>query len=317
MVGIFVAVLLIIFGSTMATLAPGSVPATGVRSRPARALDRLGIPGSRGATRLLGFGLMLVGGIIILSSAIVVVGVGQVGVQHFLGRVDRDPLPQGVRFINPFATVIKMSTREQGFPSDGSIEHMEAQTSEQMNVALDVAILYRLDGARAPELYQRLGTQDQIEQRIVLNAVRNGVRDAIATQSINQVFSPNRKDLAVNMKQAIQTKAGDRIEVLEVFVRDIQAPPTVRQAIESKLQREQQVAQEKFQTEIIQERARQKIEEAKGIAEAQRIVNTDLTDRYLVLRYIEALQNLPAGSLVIAPTNAGMPILVQQGGRKP
>lgn len=295
MLGIVIAVVLIVFGSAVIAFAPASSP---VRSR--------------GATRLAGSGIMAIGLAVVVASAIVVIDVGEVGVQHFLGRVSPTTMTQGVHVINPFASVEKMSIREQGFPSDGTIEHMEAQTSEQMNVALDVSLLYRLDGKRAPELYQRLGTQSQIEQRIVLNAVRNGVRDAIATQSINQVFSPNRKDLAVAMKQAIQQKAGDRIEVLEVFVRDIQAPPTVRQAIEAKLQREQQVSAERFQTEIIQERARQKVEEAKGIAEAQRIVNTDLTDRYLVLRYIEALQSLPAGSLVIAPTNAGMPILLNQ-----
>lgn len=299
MFGIIVAMLLVIAGSALATVAP--------RSAVAR---------SRGVTRLAGLAVMAIGFVIALANAITVVDVGEVGVQHFLGRVSQKPLPQGVHVINPFASVEKMSIREQGFPSDGSIEHMEAQTSEQMNVALDVSLLYRLDGTRVPELYQRLGTERQIEQRIVLNAVRNGVRDAIATQSINQVFSPNRKDLANAMKQAIQQKAGDRIEVLEVFVRDIQAPPTVREAIEAKLQREQQVSAERFQTEIIQERARQKVEEAKGIAESQRIVNTDLTDRYLMLRYIEALQNLPTGSLVIAPTSGGIPILLNPGAQR-
>jgi prohibitin 1 len=295
MFGVIVAVLFIAVGSVAMTFAPASL-----------------VPRSRAIVRLSGMGLMVLGVLIFLANAVVVVAVGEVGVKHFLGRVDSDVLEQGVHVINPLASLEKMSVREQSFPSDGSIERMEAQTSEQMNVALDVSLLYRLDGQRAPELYQRLGSQQQIEHQIVLNAVRNGVRDAIATKSINEVFSPNRKELAAAMREAIQTKAGDRIQVVEVFVRDIQAPPTVREAIEAKLQREQQVAAERFQTEIIQERARQKIEEAKGIAEAQRIVNTDLTDRYLVLRYIEALQNLPAGSLVIAPTNAGMPILVNQ-----
>lgn len=56
------------------------------------------------------------------------------------------------------------------------------------------------------------------------------------------------------MLQEIQAKAGDRIEVLEVFVRDIQAPARVRTATGEKLQREQQVEQEQFQTQIIQER---------------------------------------------------------------
>jgi regulator of protease activity HflC (stomatin/prohibitin superfamily) len=224
-------------------------------------------------------------------------------------------LEQGVHIVNPLAAIEKMSVREQNFPQDGGIERMDAQTSEQLTVTLEVAILYKIDGQRAPELYQRLGTEEQIKNRIVLNAMRNGVRDAIATKSINDVFSPNRRELAAAMSEAIQTKAGDRMEVIEVFVRDITAPPTVKDAIEAKLAREQQVQSERFQTEIIQEKAKQKIEEAKGIAEAQKIINVDLTDRYLMLRYIEALQNLPQGSLVIAPTQGGLPLLLNPGNR--
>lgn len=301
MTGVVLAALMIL-GGTGIRLLGRSLPAGRTR-------------GSAAAVKLGGWILTIAGAAILFASTVVLIEVGEVGVKHFLGRVDLDPLEQGVHVINPLASVEKMSIREQNFPNDGGVERMDAQTSEQLTVALEVAILYRIDGTRAPELYQRLGSEDQIKNRIVLNAVRNGVRDAIATKSINEVFSPNRRELAAAMKEAIQDKAGDRMEVLDVFVRDIQAPPTVKDAIEEKLAREQQVAAERFQTEIIQERATQKIEEAKGIAEAQKIINVDLTDRYLMLRYIEALGSLPEGSLVIAPTQGGMPILLDPRNR--
>ena len=265
---------------------------------------------SPAALKFAGTVIVALGVVVLISSSVVLVRVGEVGVKHFLGRVDPDVLEQGVHVVNPLASIEKMSVREQSFPSDGTIERMDAQTSEQLTVSLEVSILYQIDGQRAPELYQRIGTEEQIKNRIVMNAVRNGVRDAIATRSINEVFSPNRRELAATMKSEIQLKAGDRINVVDVFVRDITAPVTVKEAIEAKLAREQQVAAERFQTEIIQERAKQKIEEAKGISEAQKIINVDLTDRYLMLRYIEALQNLPQGSLVIAPTQGGMPLLL-------
>jgi len=270
---------------------------------------------SPNAIKMAGNLVTALGAVILAASAVTVVGVGEVGVKHFLGRVDQDVLEQGIHVVNPLASIEKMSIREQNFPLDGTVERMEAQTSEQLTVALEVSLLYRFDGTQAAELYQRLGTEDQIQSRIVLNAVRNGVRDAIATKSINEVFSPNRRELATAMRDAIQLKAGNRLQVIDVFVRDIAAPPVVRDAIEQKLAREQQVAAERFQTEIIQEKAKQKVEEAKGIAEAQRIINVDLSDRYLVLRYIEALQNLPSGSLVVAPTQNGMPLLLNPGAR--
>ncbi len=276
----------------------------------------LGKPGTTGSAKLLGYGFMIAGLVIAVSNSLVVVSVGEVGIKHFLGTVDATPLTQGVHLVNPLASIEKMSVREQSFPADGSVEKIDAQTSEQLNVALEVSILYRIDPTNAPELFQRLGSEQQIKRRIVLNAVRNGVRDAVATKSINDIFSPNRRELATDMKDAIQAKAGDRIEVLDVFVRDVQAPPKVREAIEEKLQREQQVAAERFQTKIIQERARQKVEEAKGIAQAQKIISEGLTPEYLTFHYIEQLGKLPAGSVVYGPTEGSMPLVRQIGGGK-
>jgi regulator of protease activity HflC (stomatin/prohibitin superfamily) len=271
-------------------------------------------PGAKGAAKLAGYGFMGIGVMLLIGNGFTVIEVGEVGVKHFLGNVDPDPLQQGMHLVNPLANIEKMSVREQTYPPDGSVEHIEAQTSEQLNVALDVSILFRIDGLNAPDLYQRLGDEEQIKTSIVLNAVRNGVRDAVATKSINDIFSPNRRDLATEMLAAVQSKAGDRIQVLDVFVRDVQAPARVREAIEEKLQREQQVASERFQTEIIQERALQAVEEAKGAAEAQRIISAGLTPAYLTFHYIQQLASLPAGSVVYVPTEGGVPLMRSIGG---
>ena len=284
------AIMVIVAGAVLRVIAPG----TGAKS---------------GSIRLFSYVVMLFGVGLAFLNAIVLINVGEVGVKHFMGRVDPAPLEQGVHVINPFASIEKMSVREQSFPIDGGMEQIEAQTSEQLNVMLEISMLYRIDGANAPDLYDRIGTERQITSRIVLNAVRNGVRDAVATKSINEIFSPNRREVASDMKREIQAKAGNRIEVIDVFVRDVQAPPSVRQAIEEKLQREQQVAAEAFQTEIIQERARQQAEEAKGIAEAQRIISEGLTPQYLTFFYIQQLTEMPEGTVVYVPTEAGIPLI--------
>lgn len=270
---------------------------------------------SPGSIKLASYGVMFLGLLLAFMNTVTLVDVGEVGVKHFLGSVDPQPLEQGVHVVNPFASITKMSVREQSFPNDGSVERIEAQTSEQLNVNLEISILYRIDGNNAPDLYQRIGTENQIKNRIVLNAVRNGVRDAAATKSINQIFSPDRREVAADMKEAIQAKAGDRIEVLDVFVRDIQAPERVRTAIEEKLQREQEVAEEQFQTQIIQERAKQQAEEAKGIAEAQQIISEGLTPEYLTFFYIQQLSELGEGNVVYVPTEGGIPLIRNLGGR--
>ena len=269
--------------------------------------------GGGGQAKLLGYGLMFGGIVLAGANTVIVVNVGEVGVKHFLGQVDPVPLGQGIHVINPLASVEIMSIREQSFPPSGMVEQIEAQTSEQMNVALEVSLLYRIDPARAPDLFARIGSEDLIKQSIVLNAIRNGVRDAVATKSINDIFSPDRAQVAADMRRAIQLKAGDRIEVVEVFLRDVQAPAAVRQAIDEKLQREQQVAAEKFQTEIIEEQALQEIAAARGLAEAQVIITAGLTPEYLMFHYIEKLSELPAGSVVYVPTEGGIPLIRNVG----
>ncbi|NNM33752.1 MAG: prohibitin family protein [Gemmatimonadetes bacterium] len=270
--------------------------------------------GGGGRNKLVGYLLMGAGLVLAMMNAVVLVDVGEVGVQHFLGTVKAEPLDQGVHIVNPLASVERMSIREQAFPPQGGVEQIEAQTSEQLNVALEVSLLFRIAADNAPDLYQRIGSEEQIKRSIILNAVRNGVRDAVATKSINQIFSPDRREVATDMKEEIQAKAGDRIEVLDVFVRDIQAPPRVREAIEQKLEREQQVASEQFQTQIIQEQARQQAEEAKGIAEAQTIISQGLSQEYLTFFYIQQLSEMPEGSLVYVPTEGGIPLIRSLGG---
>ena len=289
---ILLAILLIVAGAAVRVVGPSIAGAAGA-----------------GRAKLLGYGLMFGGVALAGVNTVVIVDVGEVGVKHFLGRVDAVPLGQGIHVINPLASVEIMSIREQSFPQRGAVEQIEAQTSEQMNVALEVSLLYRIDPARAPDLYSRIGSEDLIKESIVMNAIRNGVRDAVATKSINDIFSPDRAQVAADMRRAIQLKAGDRIEVVEVFLRDVQAPAAVREAIDEKLQREQQVAAEKFQTEIIEEQALQEIAAARGIAEAQRIISVGLTPEYLMFHYIEQLGDLPAGSVVYVPTEGSIPLM--------
>ena len=271
-----------------------------------------GVAGA-GRAKLLALGLMFGGVALAGANTVVIINVGEVGVRYFLGQVDEAPLGEGIHVINPLASVEIMSIREQSFPADGGVERIEAQTSEQMNIQLEVSLLYRIDPARAPDLYARIGSEDLIKQSIVMNAVRNGVRDAVAAKSINDIFSPDRAQVAADMRIAIQAKAGDRIEVVQVFLRDVQAPATVREAIDIVVQREQQVAAEKFQTEIIEEQALQEVAAARGLAEAQVIITAGLTPEYLMFHYINQLSELPPGSVVYVPTEGGIPLMRNVG----
>ena len=244
-----------------------------------------------------------------------IIGVGEAGAQHFLGDVKPNVLEEGVHLINPLASVERMSIREQSFPDRGGVEQIEAQTSEQLNVTVEVSILYKIPQQNVPTIYSEIGSEATMEQAIVLSAVRKRRGATPWPPSRSTRSSPlNAASWRSRSGSEIQAKAEDRIEVETVFVRDIQAPPRVREAIEQKQEREQQVAAEEFQTQIIQEQARQQAEEAKGIAEAQRIISEGLTQEYLTFFYIQQLSQMPEGSLVYVPTEGGIPLIRNLGG---
>jgi regulator of protease activity HflC (stomatin/prohibitin superfamily) len=134
------------------------------------------------------------------------------------------------------------------------------------------------------------------------------------------VLSQDRARIGTRIEEIMSEKLlGRGIVITEFFVRELQPPETLRQAIEAKLAREQQVSAEAFQTQVVEEQANQKRAEAAGIRDAQEIIATSLTgvsgQRYLYWRYLEALGEIAEGqnNLVIAPTEGGIPIFLTPG----
>jgi hypothetical protein len=133
----------------------------------------------------------------------VVIEPGQVGVQHAFGKVSQSPLLPGVRFVPPWSEVERYSTREEQFPqAKENAETMAALSSEQMGMQVDVAVRWKIEPSQAPRLYMELGDQPQIEA-VVLNAIRNGVRDGMVQFSINDISQ--RNEIANVMKAEVDS----------------------------------------------------------------------------------------------------------------
>ena len=77
-------------------------------------------------------------------------------------------------------------------------------------MTVEVSILYKIPQQKVPTIYAEIGSEATMEQAVILSAVRNGVRDAVATKSINEIFSPERRELAVAIRDEIQAKAEER-----------------------------------------------------------------------------------------------------------
>ena len=266
--------------------------------------------GTSGAAllRIGGWLLTVVGAVILLSSSIVVIDAGQVGVRHAFGEVDPQPLLSGVRVVTPWSSVERFSTREEQFPERSEqAETISALSSEQMGMQVDVAVRWQIDPMQAPNIFRELGGQEQI-QNVVLNAIRNGVRDGMVQYSINDIAQRNR--IAGTMSEEVDSalvtqprRGGERFRIATVtafFLRDLQPPPQVVQAINNKIAQEQQIATERHRVEV-----------ARLQAEQQRLLNQTLTAEALTKQYLEVLHDLRTSNniVLIVPTEGGMPVL--------
>jgi len=263
---------------------------------------------ARPGLRLLSLGAMVVGILLVLGSTLVVVNAGEVGVRHAFGSVDQQPLLAGIRMVTPWSSVERFSTREEQYPFSGDqVEEIAALSSEQMGMTVDVSLRWQIDPQQAAHIYTEIGNEDQIHSA-VRNAIRKGVRDGMVQYSINDISK--RTQIANTMEALVDSAlvtqprvGGPRFRIATVtafFLRDLQPPAQVVQAINNKIAQEQQVETERHRVEV-----------ARLQAEQQRLLNTTLTAEALTRQYLDVLREMKSGSnlVILVPTAGGIPVL--------
>lgn len=229
------------------------------------------------------------------------------------GAVAPEPYRQGL-YHAILRSWTNYSTREIQYPREGASERLTALTSDQLQIGVDAAYRYRLNPDSVVNLYLEVGEPPEVHA-FVYNTYRSAIRDAFSEVAAADVLSTERAGIGDRISLLMAERLAPKgIEITDFFVREIVPPEAIRVAIEEKLQREQLVQAEGFQTEVVVEQANQKRAEAEGIRDAQDIIATSLTgvsgQRYLYWRYLEVLGEVAEGqnNMVIAPTEGGIPI---------
>src|SRR5438045_2066299 len=112
------------------------------------------VPGGTGTRFVRGAILALIIFVLLLiGGPLTVIPAGHVGVKDFFGSVPTDILPAGVHFVVPFTRVHKMSIQTQEVK-----ETAEVPSKEGLVMDLEGSLLYRLDPARAADVYKTVGT---------------------------------------------------------------------------------------------------------------------------------------------------------------
>ena len=260
----------------------------------------------------LGIVLLLLGA---ATACVVQVDAGEIGIKSLFGRVQPDVLSSGLHFINPLIEVKKTDARTQNYTM--SAVHDEGKTkgddairvlsADGLEVVIDLTVLYRIVPADAPRLLRETGLD--YEDKIVRPLARTKIRDNAVYYDAVSLYSSKRDEFQNRIFKAIEDEFRKRGLLLEnLLVRNITLPGPVKSSIEQKIQAEQDAQKMEFVLQKESQEAQRKRVEAQGIADYQKIVNENLTDKQLQYEQIKAMRELALSE------NAKMIIMGGKGG---
>lgn len=250
---------------------------------------------------------------------LVIIPAGKIGVVETFGKVLEQPLNPGVNWVNPFSNVVEFSTRIKDIK-----ETVNTTSSEGLNMDIDVSLQYRLEPQKAVSVYNNIGIS---EEEILISRFRSIIRQITASHQAKDVYGSKRQEIARLLNQELSKQLNPLgFVVEETLLRKVTLPPNIQEAIQQKIQAEQESDREQFvnqkkrqELEFEIEKAkkeseRQKIE-AQGTAEAQKLISQSLTKEILELKAIEATQKLAESQntkvVIVGRDRDGLPLILQ------
>ncbi|MBP2030467.1 regulator of protease activity HflC (stomatin/prohibitin superfamily) [Methanohalophilus levihalophilus] len=263
---------------------------------------------------------------VLFGSIFVSIGAGEVGVKFSqFGGVQEDELGEGLHIVPPWVTVTKYSVRSEVYTmsartTEGEIvgdDQITALTSEGLTLGMDITVRYRLMADEASSIHQRLGTN--YAEKIIRPTIKSEIRGVVSSRTALEVYGEQREMVATQMRDSMEAALKeDGIIIEEVLLRNVKLPERVAEAIEQKLQADQDAQRMVFVKQKEQLEAERKIIEANGVAnstiiratgeaEALRILNQELSKNpdLISYKYVQMLEGKEIQTMIV-PTDQGL-----------
>ncbi|MDD3043646.1 MAG: prohibitin family protein [Methanosarcinaceae archaeon] len=267
------------------------------------------------------------------GSIFVSVGAGEVGVKfNQFGGVQADELGEGLHIVPPWVSVTKYSVQSQVYTmssraDEGDVvgdDRIYTLTKEGLTLGLDLSIRYRLISSEASEVHQKLGTG--YSEKILRPTIKSVIREVVSGHTAMEVYGQERELVAAEMQTQLEERLNeDGFVVEEVLLRKVELPERVADAIEQKLQADQEAQRMIFVKQKEELEAERKMIEAGGIAnstiiqargeaESLRILNEEIKKNPDLIRY-KYIQMLGGQEIQTMIVPSGQGIILDAGSK--
>ena len=215
------------------------------------------------------------------------------------GQVEERVLEEGLHLIIPLVnTVQKLSVRVQ--KQDISAE---ASSKDLQEVFTDVALNWHIIPEEANVIFQEIGDEKAVVERIINPAVEEVLKAVMAEYTAEEIIT-KRGEVKAEVDDALTTRLGSyHIKVDDISLVHVHFSERFTEAVETKQIAEQQAKRAGFVALKALKEAEAKVNIARGEAEAQRLVRETLNPEILEKQAIEKW-------------NGKLPMIVGDGGIK-
>ncbi len=256
--------------------------------------------------------ILLYGGFFALALSFIqcltVIPAGNVGVVDFFGYVSDKTLKSGVNIVNPLAKIVKFSIKTQE-----NKEMLTVPSKEGLSVNLEISALYSLDPEKASYIYRTIG--EDFREIILQPQFRSVVRSVTAKYEAKALYTASREKLSGEIKDELEKLVNKKGFLIEsVPMRQMILPQRLTDAIEEKLQAEQESQRMAFILQKEEQEAERKRIEAKGIKDFQSIVSEGINEQLLRWKGIEATEKIASSPntkvVLVGAGKDGLPIIL-------
>ncbi|MFT6053447.1 MAG: regulator of protease activity HflC (stomatin/prohibitin superfamily) [Roseivirga sp.] len=231
--------------------------------------------------------------------------------KKFSGGLDKDTiLEPGFNVKAPWNDLIVFDVAETK-----TEETMDVLDKNGLSIKVDISVRFYPRFDKIGYIYERfrLGYINTL----VVPEVRSTVRQVMGRYTAEEIYSTKRQDV----ETAIRTETADvlgseanNVIMTTLLIRSIILPDKIKQAIESKLQQEQEALAYQFRLDKEKSEAERKRIAAEGESTANKIINSSLTPSLLKMRGIEATLTLAQSPnskvVIIGQGKDGMPLIL-------
>lgn len=219
----------------------------------------------------------------ILFTPFVIVDAGERGVLMKFGEVQDTVLGEGIHLIIPLVnTVNKLSVRIQKQEISA-----EASSKDLQDVFTDVALNWHIIPEEANTIFQEIGDESAIIERIINPAVEEVLKAVMAKYTAEEIIT-KRGEVKAGVDDSLTSRLTSyHIAVDDISLVHVHFSERFGEAVEAKQIAEQEAKRADFVALKAVKQAEATVNLARGEAEAQRLLRETLTQELLQRQAIE------------------------------